>query len=80
VKEIWGKGNNGGRADYGRNIVMIVDEVLKDLDGIERGFRKRVLEVLSAAAGDKKVVVEWEELIWETRKLRRRAMKTLGQK
>jgi hypothetical protein len=62
-------------------IVMIIDEVLKDLDGVERAFRRRVLEPLRVAAkGGKEVVVEWEELIWETRKLRRRAMRTLGQK
>jgi hypothetical protein len=62
---------------------MIIDEVLKDLDGVERSFRRRVLEPLRVAANggkEKKVVVEWEELIWETRKLRRRAMRTLGQK
>ena len=62
---------------------MIIDEVLMDLDGVERAFRRRVLEPLRMAASgvkEKKVVVEWEELIWETRKLRRRAMRTLGQK
>jgi hypothetical protein len=48
---------------------------------VERAFRRRVLEPLRVAAkGGKEVVVEWEELIWETRKLRRRAMRTLGQK
>jgi hypothetical protein len=62
-------------------IVMIIDEVLKDLDGVERAFRRSVLEPLRVVAkGGKEVVVEWEELIWETRKLRRRAMRTLGQK
>jgi hypothetical protein len=62
-------------------IVMIIDEVLKDLEGEERAFRMRVLEPLRVAAkGGKEVVVEWEELIWETRKLRRRAMRTMGQK
>jgi len=62
-------------------IVMIIDEVLKDLDGVEKGFRRKVLEPLRVAAkGGKEVVIQWEELIWETRKLRRRAMRTLGQK
>jgi hypothetical protein len=62
-------------------IVMIIDEVLKDLEGEERAFRMRVLEPLRVAAkGGKEVVVEWEELIWETRKLRRSAMRTMGQK
>jgi hypothetical protein len=62
-------------------IVMIIDEVLKDLEGEERALRMRVLEPLRVAAkGGKEVVVEWEELIWETRKLRRSAMRTMGQK
>jgi hypothetical protein len=62
-------------------IVMIIDEVLKDLDGVGRAFRRRVLEPLRVAVkGEKEVVVKWKELIRETRKLRRRAMRTLGQK
>jgi hypothetical protein len=40
-------------------------------------FRKKVLKVLEQAA-EKGEVVEYEELIWEMRQLRRRAGKALG--
>lgn len=40
-------------------------------------FRERVLDVLERAV-EKGEVVRYEELIWETRLLRRRAGKALG--
>jgi hypothetical protein len=42
-------------------------------------FRDRVLNVLERAA-EKGEVVQYEELVWETRLLRRRAGKALGGK
>jgi hypothetical protein len=40
-------------------------------------FRKKILTVLKQAVEEGEAV-EYEELIWETRKLRRRAGKALG--
>lgn len=61
--------------------VMIADQVLQDLEGVAKMFRRKVLSVLEVAVKEKgKASVEWEELIWETRKLRRRAGKALGGK
>jgi hypothetical protein len=57
--------------------VLIADQVLKDLEIVEKIFRKKILVVLEIAL-EKGDVVEYEELLWETRKLRRRAGKTLG--
>ena len=59
--------------------VLIADQVLKDLEIVEKMFRKKVLIVLEVAV-EKMEKVEYEELLWETRKLRRRAGKVLGGK
>ena len=53
--------------------------MLKDLEMVEKMFRKKVLIVLEEAS-KKGSVVEYEELLWETRKLRRMAGKALGGK
>lgn len=60
-------------------IVLIADQVLKDLEMVEKMFRDRVLNLLERAV-EKGEAVQYEELIWETRLLRRRAGKALGGK
>ncbi|KAE9378901.1 hypothetical protein N431DRAFT_450827 [Stipitochalara longipes BDJ] len=66
------EGNLKGVGDF-----LIADQVLKDLEIVDKMFRKKVLTVLEQAL-EKDGVVDYEELIWETRKLRRRAGKALG--
>ncbi|PMD15201.1 hypothetical protein NA56DRAFT_650346 [Hyaloscypha hepaticicola] len=58
---------------------LIADQVLRDLETVEKLFRLRVLNLLERAV-EKGEAVQYEELIWETRLLRRRAGKALSGK
>ena len=72
--EAWNK-----KEGTNRGIVLIADQVLRDLETVEKLFRLRVLNLLERAV-EKGEAVQYEELIWETRLLRRRAGKALGGK